>query len=162
VTDYGRKSLSCNDSTASYLALKTLPAGRDVFAGEHPIVPADPRVLRVAKRLAYLSTESSRFTGCVASLGRLWGPIATPSGPRGRLPVAPRGITCTEPRSIQRRHSPPERLHVLPDLRPLVALVLVQMGLRGQLQIFLQVAQRRGQVVQLVGEQSAIAQLVRR
>ena len=51
---------------------------------------------------------------------------------------------------------------MLPDLLVLVALVFVELCALAQLQIALQIAQRRREVVQVIGEQAAIAQLVDR
>src|SRR5829696_3468666 len=44
-----------------------------LFAGEHPIVPADPRVLRVAARLGYLSIEKQPVRRARRQLGALLG-----------------------------------------------------------------------------------------
>ena len=66
--------------------------------------------------------------------------------------------------SVERRDSAPERLDVLPHLLvflPLILVAIARSGLR-QLQVFLEVAQRGGEVVHVIREQPAIAELADR
>jgi endonuclease III len=44
-----------------------------LFAGDHPIVPADPRVLRVAARLGYVTVEKQAVRRARRQLGALLG-----------------------------------------------------------------------------------------
>ena len=60
---------------------------------------------------------------------------------------------------VKSRDAAAERLHVLPDLLVFFAGFLVHVAHAGELQVGLQVAERGGDVVQVVGEEPAVAQL---
>ena len=60
---------------------------------------------------------------------------------------------------VQRGDTAAQRLHVFPDLLVLGLRFLVRLAHARQLQIRLQVFQRSGDVVQLIGQEAAIAQL---
>ena len=69
--------------------------------------------------------------------------------------------TCArgEGRSVQCRNSPSQRFHMLPDLLVLGLGFLVGLTHARQLQIRLQVSECSGDIVQLIGQEAAIAQL---
>ena len=62
--------------------------------------------------------------------------------------------------SVERRDPTAQRLHVIPHLRGLLAGVLAAVGQGQQPQVLLEIAQRGRVVVQVIGEQPAIAQLL--
>src|SRR5215470_14906157 len=64
--------------------------------------------------------------------------------------------------SVQRGNPAPQRLDVLPDLVVLLARFLVHLAHARELQIRLQIAKRAGDIVEMVGQQTAIAQLAQR
>src|SRR5205814_10455358 len=64
--------------------------------------------------------------------------------------------------SVERRNAPAQRLHVLPDLRVLLAFLLVKRRGGRELQVRLKIPKRGREVFQVIGEQAAIAQLVDR
>src|SRR4051812_10919488 len=64
--------------------------------------------------------------------------------------------------SVQRGDATPERFHMLPYLRVLFARVLVHVAHARQLQVGLQIPQRAGDIVEVVRQQSTIAQLTDR
>src|SRR5258708_545375 len=70
------------------------------------------------------------------------------------------GRTAASRALVQRRHASPERFDVLPDLCVVLAVVFVERGGSGQLEIGLQIPQRARKILEIVGEQSAISQLV--
>src|ERR1051325_10012004 len=63
---------------------------------------------------------------------------------------------------VERRDTTPERLHVFDDAFVVFAGFVVYGAGRGERQVRLQVAERRGEIVQVIRHQAAVAELVRR
>src|SRR5438046_948147 len=101
-----------------------------------------------------------RPVACSMSAGVSDGRAATRCVASAISAIVPRAIS--EP-SVQRRHTSPERLDVLPDLRVFLPLLVVERAGGGrELEIFLQIAERGREVLEVIREQAAVAQLVGR
>ena len=100
--------------------------------------------------------SSGHFLGPNVSSRRLTGQPAPGSA---QLAQTPPRCSVEKTASVERRDPAAERLHVLPELLVLLTLLLVDLAHAGDLEVGLQVAQRGGEVVQMKGQQAAIAKL---
>src|SRR5258707_1944235 len=63
---------------------------------------------------------------------------------------------------VERRHPLPQRLDVLPDPLAILPVLVVLRPRWDQPQICLQIAERAGEILEVIGEQTAVAQLADR
>lgn len=157
-----------------------------LVCGEHAIAPVDDAVARVIGRLqgfppgpkARLRRLARRWllAECRGDRGHLgeamvWLAHHASSACAEHAPhcsVCPLASGCAhaQPRSpipgprvlVEGRDLAAQRLHVVPHLRGLVAALVAPFGQGHELQVILEVAQGRGEVVQVVGQQAAVAQ----